>query len=120
MAEQCRRLAEVAELPNIVLQVMPVVADAVNNSGIMLADSAAWVEHAAAGYVFTDDQTVSSLGKVMVRDTTNRDDGALAFSPASWEQFLGTIRAHTLTTSNSRSTLDAPVRPGSADPVYRR
>jgi DNA-binding XRE family transcriptional regulator len=61
MAEQCRHLAEVAELPNVILQVMPVVAHAVNNSGIMLADTAAWVEHAAAGYVFTDDQTVSSL-----------------------------------------------------------
>jgi len=28
----------------------------------------------------------------MVRDTTNRDGGALAFSAAAWEQFLGTIR----------------------------
>ena len=61
MAEQCRHLAKVAGLPNVVLQVMPLVAHAVNNSGIMLADTAAWVEHAAAGYVFTDDQTVSSL-----------------------------------------------------------
>jgi len=61
MAKQCRHLTEIAELPNVVLQVMPVVAHAVNNSGIMLADTAAWVEHAAAGYVFTDDQTVSSL-----------------------------------------------------------
>jgi hypothetical protein len=61
MAEQCRHLAKVAGLPNVVLQVMPLVAHAVNNSGIMLADTAAWVEHAAAGYVFTDGQTVSSL-----------------------------------------------------------
>jgi len=61
MAEQCRHLAEVAGFPNVVLQVMPVVAHAVNNSGIMLADAAAWVEHAAAGYVFTDEQTISSL-----------------------------------------------------------
>jgi len=28
----------------------------------------------------------------VVRDTTNRDGGTLAFSAASWEQFLGTIR----------------------------
>jgi transcriptional regulator with XRE-family HTH domain len=61
MAEQCRHLAGVAGFPNVVLQVMPVVAHAVNNSGIMLVDTAAWVEHAAAGYVFTDNQTVSSL-----------------------------------------------------------
>ena len=61
MAEQCRYLIDVAQLPNVVLQVMPVIAHAVNNSGIMLADTAAWLEHAAAGYVFTDEQTVSSL-----------------------------------------------------------
>lgn len=29
---------------------------------------------------------------VMVRDTTDREGGTLAFSPAAWEQFLGTIR----------------------------
>jgi len=29
---------------------------------------------------------------VLVRDTTNRDGGTLAFSAAAWEQFLGTIR----------------------------
>jgi hypothetical protein len=29
---------------------------------------------------------------VLVRDTTNRDGGALAFSAAAWEQFLSTIR----------------------------
>jgi hypothetical protein len=35
---------------------------------------------------------VASDGLVLVRDTTNRDGGTLAFSVASWEQFLGTIR----------------------------
>lgn len=35
---------------------------------------------------------VASDGRVMVRDTTNRDGGTLAFGAASWEQFLGTIR----------------------------
>jgi hypothetical protein len=35
---------------------------------------------------------VASDGIVVVRDTTNRDGGTLAFSAASWEQFLGTIR----------------------------
>jgi hypothetical protein len=41
--------------------VMPAVAHPANNSGIMLADTAVWLEHAAAGYVFTDPQTVSPL-----------------------------------------------------------
>jgi hypothetical protein len=29
---------------------------------------------------------------VMVRDTTDRDGGTLAFSAAAWEQFLAAIR----------------------------
>jgi Domain of unknown function (DUF397) len=35
---------------------------------------------------------VASDHMVMVRDTTNRDGGTLAFSAAAWERFLGTIR----------------------------
>jgi hypothetical protein len=35
---------------------------------------------------------VASYGLVMVRDTTNREGGTLAFSAGAWERFLGTIR----------------------------
>lgn len=35
---------------------------------------------------------VASDNMVLVRDTTDRDSGTLAFSAAAWEQFLGTIR----------------------------
>lgn len=35
---------------------------------------------------------VASGGLVLVRDTTNRDEGTLAFGAAAWERFLGTIR----------------------------
>ena len=35
---------------------------------------------------------VASDGMVLVRDTTNRDGGALGLSAAAWERFLGTIR----------------------------
>ena len=35
---------------------------------------------------------VASGGTVLVRDTTNRDGGTLAFSGPAWERFLGTIR----------------------------
>ena len=61
MSAQLRRLLGIAAMPAVTLQVMPAIAHASNNSGIMLADTAAWVEHAAAGYVFTDPQTVSPL-----------------------------------------------------------
>ena len=35
---------------------------------------------------------VASDDTVLIRDTTNRDGGTLAFSAATWERFLGTIR----------------------------
>jgi hypothetical protein len=35
---------------------------------------------------------VASDGMVLVRDTTSRDSGTLAFGAAAWERFLDTIR----------------------------
>ena len=35
---------------------------------------------------------VASGDMVLVRDTTNRDGGTLAFGAVVWERFLGTIR----------------------------
>ncbi len=35
---------------------------------------------------------VASDSMVLVRDTTDRDGGTLAFSGAAWERFLGTVR----------------------------
>ena len=61
MTAQLRRALEIAALPNVTLQVMPAVEHPANNSGMMIADSAAWCEHAAAGYVFTDPETVRRL-----------------------------------------------------------
>ena len=61
MTAQLRRVLEVAATPNVTLQVMPAVEHPANNSGMMIADSAAWCEHAAAGYVFTDPETVRRL-----------------------------------------------------------
>jgi Domain of unknown function (DUF397) len=37
-------------------------------------------------------ETASGNGLVMVRDTTNRDGGALAFGPEAWATFLTSIR----------------------------
>jgi Domain of unknown function (DUF397) len=31
-------------------------------------------------------------GAVLVRDTTNRDGGTLAFGAAAWQEFMGTLR----------------------------
>jgi hypothetical protein len=61
MAVQLCKLAAVAALPNVTLTVMPAIVHPGNESGFMVAGDAAYAEHAAGGYVFTDDQTVSSL-----------------------------------------------------------
>jgi DNA-binding XRE family transcriptional regulator len=61
MTVQLRRLLDIAALPTVTLQVMRSVEHPVNNSGMMIADSAAWCEHSAAGYVFTDPETVRRL-----------------------------------------------------------
>lgn len=61
MTRQLRHLLDIAAMPAVTLQVMRAVEHPVNNSGIMIADSAAWCEHSAAGYVFTDPETVRRL-----------------------------------------------------------
>jgi hypothetical protein len=61
MAGQLRRLAEVAAMPKVTLTVMPAVIHPGNESGFILADDAAYTEHVASGYVFTDEPTVNGL-----------------------------------------------------------
>jgi Domain of unknown function (DUF397) len=37
-------------------------------------------------------ETASDAGTVLVRDTTNRDGGTLAFGAAAWAAFLTSMR----------------------------
>jgi hypothetical protein len=64
MAEQLRHLAEVASLPRVTLQILPAVAHPAGASGFIVTDTAAYAEHVTSGYVFTDEQTVSSLRRM--------------------------------------------------------
>jgi transcriptional regulator with XRE-family HTH domain len=61
MAAQMRHLAEVAAMPNVTVQVLPAVAHPATQSGFLIADDAAYAEHVAGGFVYTDTETVSSL-----------------------------------------------------------
>lgn len=61
MAGQMRQLHAVASMPLVTVQVLPAVAHPANASEFILTDSAAYAEHVAGGYVFTDEQTVSAL-----------------------------------------------------------
>jgi transcriptional regulator with XRE-family HTH domain len=61
MADQLRHLIEVAALPHVTLTVIPAVLHPANESGFVIADSAAYAEHVAGGYVFTEQETVGPL-----------------------------------------------------------
>jgi hypothetical protein len=61
MAEQMRRLLEVASRPNITVQVLPAVVHPAGASGFAITDTAAYAEHVIAGYVYTEAETVTRL-----------------------------------------------------------
>jgi transcriptional regulator with XRE-family HTH domain len=61
MADQMRRLSEMAASPRVMVQILPAIAHPANASGFLMADDAVWVEHVAGGYVFTDAETISAL-----------------------------------------------------------
>jgi len=61
MASQLRRLLEIAATPRVSIQVLPAIAHPVNASGFLMADDAVWIEHAAGGFVYTDEETISAL-----------------------------------------------------------
>lgn len=64
MAAQMRRLAEVAAMPNVTMQVLPAVANPGLTGGFILADESAYAEHAASGFVYTLGETVSALARI--------------------------------------------------------
>jgi len=62
MALQLRRLREVAGMPRATVQVLPAIVHNANASGFIIADeAAAYAEHVAGGFVYTDEQTVSTM-----------------------------------------------------------
>jgi transcriptional regulator with XRE-family HTH domain len=64
MAAQMRHLNDVAAIPGVTLQVLPAVAHPANASEFIVTGDAAYAEHVAGGYVFTDEQTVSTLSRL--------------------------------------------------------
>ena len=63
MAGQMRRVAQVAAMPNVTVQVMPAVAHPATGSEIIISDDAAYAEHSAGGFVYGG-ETVSGLGRI--------------------------------------------------------
>jgi hypothetical protein len=91
MAAQLRRLLEVAGTVRTIVQVLPAVAHPVNASGFLMADNAVWIEHAAGGFTYTDDETVTALS---VRfDTLRSESYRASESAALIERLAGTWAA---------------------------
>jgi transcriptional regulator with XRE-family HTH domain len=61
MAAQLHHLLEVAAVPKVTIQVLPAVAHPVNASGFLMAGDAVWIEHAAGGFVYTEEETFSGI-----------------------------------------------------------
>jgi hypothetical protein len=104
MAAQLRRLLEVAATAQAIVQVLPAVAHPVNASGFLMADDAVWIEHAAGGFNYTDDETVTALA---VRfDTLRSDSYRASESAALIERLAGTWAAggHPLTQTPTAAT----------------
>jgi transcriptional regulator with XRE-family HTH domain len=64
MAGQCARLAEVAQLDAVTLQVVPPVTIPLATASVMIASEAAYTENALNGSVYTDDETVTRLRRL--------------------------------------------------------
>ena len=60
MAVQMRSLIEIANLPHVTMQVLPAAAHPANASELIVTDEAAYAEHLIGGFVYTEQETVSS------------------------------------------------------------
>jgi transcriptional regulator with XRE-family HTH domain len=61
MTEQMRHLLDVAAMPHVTLTVLPAVVHPATQSELIIADEAAYCEHMAGGYAYSDAAVVSSL-----------------------------------------------------------
>ena len=75
MATQMTHLAAVAALPNVTIQVVPLIAHAGLLGGFSLTEHAAYVETAVAGQVFEDAEIIASL---LIRFDTLRSEALRA------------------------------------------
>jgi transcriptional regulator with XRE-family HTH domain len=108
MAAQCARLVEVARLEAVTLQVVPPVRIPLATVSLILADNAAaYTENAVSGSVYTDDETVSRLRRLitMLRAEARPASESLAMIRRAERQWSG-VRARTAApTAGSASKL---------------
>jgi hypothetical protein len=95
MAAQMSRLLGVAAMPNVTIQVLPAVAHPATASGLIIADNAAYAEHVAGGYTYTDEETVSGLARLFdtLRGECYRVSESLAIMGKAGELWTGASQA---------------------------
>jgi transcriptional regulator with XRE-family HTH domain len=102
MAAQCAHLAEIAKLQAVTLQVIPPVA-VPSTASIMVADNAAYTENALSGAVYTEDETVRRLRRLltMLRAEARPASESLAIIRKAEEQWTGVSRRTAAATAGS-------------------
>jgi Domain of unknown function (DUF5753) len=96
MADQMRHLVEIGAMPNVAMQVLPAVAHPATASELIIADNnAAYADHLAAGGVYTEDETVTSLERlfVTIRGECYRVSESLAVIRKAEETWTGASQA---------------------------
>ena len=95
MATQMGHLLEAARLPRVTVQVLPAVAHPATQSGLMIADDAAYAEHVAGGYVFLEQETVIAIESLFdtLRGECYRVSESLAIIGKAEELWTGASRA---------------------------
>jgi DNA-binding XRE family transcriptional regulator len=92
MVEQLDHLIEVAELPNVTLHLIPAVGHAGLASEVIVTEAAGYVEHVIGGLVFTDDQSVGILSRLlssMISESYRASDSLAKIrrARATWSKF---------------------------------
>ena len=105
MAAQCAHLAEVARLDAVTLQVVPPVTIPLATASLMLAGDAAYTENALSGSVYTDEESVSRLRRLIttVRAEARPASESLAMIRKAEKQWTGASRHTAAATAVSAS-----------------
>jgi transcriptional regulator with XRE-family HTH domain len=107
MAAQCAHLAEVARLDAVTLQVVPPVAIPAT-ALVIIADNAVYTENALSGSVYTDEEPVSRLRRLItiVRAEARPASESLAMIRKAEKQWTGASR-HTAAATAGRASKSA-------------
>jgi transcriptional regulator with XRE-family HTH domain len=105
MAAQCAHLAGVAKLEAVTLQVVPPVTIPLATASLMLADDSAYTENALSGSVYTDEESVIRLRRLIitVRAEARPASESLAMIRKAEKQWTGASRHTAAATAVSAS-----------------